>query len=189
MEHVVTILEREGEALEVLLFKLVETKLILAADEARFLPRATREVERARARAREIDLMRATTMARFDSPMTLREIAADASGAWPSILRDHHAVLSGLVEEIGVTAHLNSTVAEQRMSQLRSERAHAETVALASRETGASGSDKTAVTIERPNTRLIRNGELDWLARGAALETVFGTAARLRMPDLVEFLR
>ncbi|MEZ5137609.1 MAG: hypothetical protein R2702_04490 [Acidimicrobiales bacterium] len=38
MERVGSILEREGDALEHLLFKLIETKLLLTADEARFLP-------------------------------------------------------------------------------------------------------------------------------------------------------
>jgi hypothetical protein len=37
--------------------------------------------------------------------------------------------------------------------------------------------------------RPVRNAELDRLARGAALESVLGTAARLRMPDLIDFLR
>jgi hypothetical protein len=37
--------------------------------------------------------------------------------------------------------------------------------------------------------RPIRNAELDRLARGAALDAVLGTATRLRMPDLIDFLR
>ena len=37
--------------------------------------------------------------------------------------------------------------------------------------------------------RPIRNAELDRLATGAALDAVLGTAARLRMPDLIDFLR
>lgn len=61
MERVGMILEREGEVLEALLFKLVETRLLLEAGQARFLPRASREVERARARAREVGLLRAAT--------------------------------------------------------------------------------------------------------------------------------
>ena len=76
MERVSSILEREGEALEVLLFKLIETKLLLTADEARFLPRATREVERARARARELDLLRAATVVQLAGGATLRDLAA-----------------------------------------------------------------------------------------------------------------
>ena len=55
MEQIATIVEREGELLDVLLFKLVETRLLLEQDEHRFLSRATREVERAHRRAREAE--------------------------------------------------------------------------------------------------------------------------------------
>ncbi len=196
MESVVTILEREGEALEVLLFKLVETELLLDADEARFLPRATREVERARARAREIDLLRAATVARVDPAATLRAIAADASGPWPAILRDHHDVLTRLVEEIDVVAHRNARAAQEALARLGREVVAAPATPVAAgvgapAPDGSSGRPFDALldVVAPRRSRPVRNAELDRLARGAALETVFGTAARLRMPDLVDFLR
>ena len=172
MEAVGTILEREGDALEVLLFKLIETNLLIEANEARFLPRATREVERARNRAREVDLLRAATIARSSSTATLRELAAGAPGPWPSILRDHHEVLTRLVSEIEVVAHLNARMAREGLELLTRQPVPA-TVGAGAPATG----------------RPIRNAELDRLARGAALDAVLGTAARLRMPDLIEFLR
>ncbi|MCU1370066.1 MAG: hypothetical protein JWO77_1260 [Ilumatobacteraceae bacterium] len=170
MEPVGTILEREGEALEVLLFKLIETRLLIEAGEARFLPRATREVERARTRARELDLLRAATVAQTSCGATLRDLAAAAPGPWPAILRDHHALLSNLVSEIEVVAHQNAGAAREGLE------------ALSRQPVGA--------TAGAPATgRPIRNAELDRLARGAALDAVLGTAARLRMPDLIDFLR
>ncbi len=178
MERIGSILEREGDALELLLFKLTETKLLLAADEARFLPRATREVERARARARELDLLRAATIAQLAGGTTLRDLAATAPGPWPAILRDHHDVLSRMVDEIDVVAHQNACAARLGLEQLTREPVAA----------GVGGGGGPLV--EAPRTsRPIRNAELDRLARGAALESVLGTAARLRMPDLVDFLR
>jgi len=170
MEAVGTILEREGDALEVLLFKLIETNLLIEAGEARFLPRATREVERARNRARELDLLRAATIAQTGSSATLRELAAAATGPWPAILRDHHDVLSRLVSEIEVVAHLNARLAREGLE-------------LLTRQPEPVGAG--APVSGRP----IRNAELDRLARGAALDAVLGTAARLRMPDLIDFLR
>jgi hypothetical protein len=170
MEPVGTILEREGEALEVLLFKLIETRLLIEAGEARFLPRATREVERARTRARELDLLRAATVAQTSCGATLRDLAAAATGPWPAILRDHHALLSNLVSEIEVVAHQNARAAREGLE-------------LLSRQPVAAGSGP--LDAGRP----IRNAELDRLARGAALDAVLGTAARLRMPDLIGFLR
>lgn len=178
MERVSSILEREGEALELLLFKLIETKLLLTADEARFLPRATREVERARARARELDLLRAATIVQVAGGASLRDLAAGAAGPWPAILRDHHDVLARLVDEIDVVAHQNACAAQRGLELLAREPVGA----LAGTAVGAVG---TVVATGRP----IRNAELDRLARGAALEAVLGTAARLRMPDLVDFLR
>lgn len=172
MEAVGTILEREGEALEVLLFKLIEINLLIEAGEARFLPRATREAERARTRARELDLVRAATVAQVSPTATLRDLAAAATGPWPAILRDHHDVLSRLVSELEVVAHLNARLAREGLELLARQPEHA--------TVGAGGS---------ATGRPIRNAELDRLARGAALDAVLGTAARLRMPDLIDFLR
>ncbi len=172
MEHLAAVLEREGESLELLLFKLTETKLLLEAGEARFLPRATSEVERARSRARELDLLRAASLARLTPAMTLRDLAAGSSPPWPAILRDHHEVLSRLVAQIETVAHQNASLAQQGLDAL-------------SREPVAVGAAPSSVSTARP----VRNAELDRLARGAALEAVLGTAARLRMPDLIDFLR
>jgi hypothetical protein len=169
MEHLAAVLEREGEALELLLFKLTETKLLLEAGEARFLPRATSEVERARGRARELDLLRAASLARLAPGVTLREVAADAAAPWPAILRDHHEVLSRLVAQIELVAHQNASLAREGLDEL-------------SRE-------PVAVGAPAPMVRPVRNAELDRLARGAALDAVLGTASRLRMPDLIDFLR
>lgn len=164
MEHIAAVLERERELLEVLLFKLVETRLILESDELRFLSRATREVERARARTRQLDLLRATTVARHRSGATLREMAAQAVEPWPGILRDHHELLASLVAEIEVTAHRNAEAARIGLDALKVSRV----TVPAAPEHGPT--------------------DLDQLARGAALETVLGTASRLRMPDLLDFL-
>ncbi len=173
MERVATILEREGDALESLLFNFIETKFLLESGEARFLPRATREVERARGRAREIDRLRATTVGFARDGATLRDLATQASGPWPAILRDHHEVLVRLVDEIEVVVHQNAQLARVGLEEL-------------ARQPVAVGAGSGSVHI---GGRPVRNAELDRLARGAALDAVLGTAARLRMPDLTDFLR
>lgn len=165
MEQIAAVLERERELLDILLFKLIETRLILESRETRYLSRATREVERARTRAREVDLVRATTVARHRPGATLRDLAAEAPEPWPGILRDHHELLVSLVAEIEVTAHRNAGEARAGLDALQRER----------------------VTV--PAARRHGDEELAHLARGAALETVLGTASRLHMPDLLDFLR
>ncbi|MGN6696504.1 MAG: hypothetical protein ACTHN0_20155, partial [Aquihabitans sp.] len=145
MEAVGTILEREGDALEVLLFKLIETRLLIEAGEARFLPRATREVARARTRARELDLLRAATVAQTSPTATLRDLAAAAAGPWPAILRDHHGVLTNLVAEIEVVAHQTAQAAREGLEL------------LSRQPVGAAAGPG-------PSGRPIRNAELDRLA-------------------------
>jgi hypothetical protein len=205
MEQLGTILEREGDALEALLFKLVETNLLLKAGEARFLPRATREVERARGRAAELDLLRATTVAELTIGSTLRGLAAEAPAPWPGILRDHHEVLSRLVAEIEVVAHQNAQLAERCLAELSEPSAPLDASAravagLTDRMPEPSGWSQLTLepldvggavpTVAVPTAvRPVRNAELDRLARGAALHSVLNTAARLRLPDLLDFLR
>lgn len=167
MEQVSAILEREEGVLETLLFKLVATRLLLENQEHRFLSRSTREVERARNQAREVDLMRATTLAQYPEGANLRVLASSAPNPWPGILRDHHHRLASLVAEIEVTAHRNSLEARAGLEQLK----------LAG--VGASAADHG----DHGDRELAR------LARGAAFEAVLGTASRLRMPDLLDFLR
>jgi hypothetical protein len=169
MERITAVLEREQELLDILLFKLIETRLILESGELRFLSRATREVERARARAREVDLVRATIVAQRAAGSTLRELASQAPEPWPTILRDHHECLVSLVAEIEVTAHRNAGEARAGLEQLHRARV---TVAAG----GVPSGDAELA-------------QLAHLARGASLETVLGTASRLRMPDLLDFLR
>ncbi len=169
MDQIAAVLERERELLEVLLFKLIETRLVLEAGELRFLSRATREVERARTRTREVDLVRATTVGRHRCGVTLRELAAEAPEPWPGILRDHHDLLAALVAEIELTAYRNAGAARTGLEALGKA-----PVPSGGGQPGLAASDEL---------------QLARLAQGASLETVLTTASRLRMPGLLDFLR
>ncbi len=170
MDSIAAIVEREGELLDHLLFKLVETRLLLEHGEHRFLSRSTREVERAHRRAREVDLVRAAQVTEIAPGATLRELARRAAGPWPGILRDHHDRLGALVAEIEATAHRNAAVARLGLEE------H-----CLAKAGSAAGS--------RSSVGLRADPELERLARGASLEAVLGSASRLRMPDLLDFLR
>jgi hypothetical protein len=185
MENLSMVLQHEEALLELLLFKLVEIRLLLEADEARFLPRATREVERARRRTREADLLRAASVdqleilgAQPDEASTLRAIAAACDEPWASIHRDHHDLLCALVSEIEVVAHRNALLAKAAVEQLSAE---VPTLSLA----GAMPAGGVA-----PRHRLrSTDPTLARLAEGAAYDGVLGVAANLRMPSLLAFLR
>ena len=73
--------------------------------------------------------------------------------------------------EIEVTAHRNSLLARSGLEALRPAR--------------------VATKVPELPADAIRSDteELERLARGASFEAVLGTASKLRMPDLLDFLR
>ena len=70
-----------------------------------------------RQRSAGLDLLRAATSAQAAPGATLRDLAAAGGGPWPAILRDHHDVLTRLVEEIDVVAHRNARAAQEACSR------------------------------------------------------------------------
>ena len=185
MERTTKALRREQALLEFLLFRLVETRLLLAAAEMRFVPRATREVEQARQRACGADLARAAVLDRpvahraGTSGPTLRQLAATAGEPWAGMLRDHHDAMSGLVAEIELVAHQNAQLARDGLAQLE--------------DGGATGPVRTATDEEGDRGGPAASGADDptfsLVADRSAYGSVIGSADRLRMPALLAFLR
>lgn len=177
MEEICRSLQHEQESLELLLFRLVVTRLLLDASELRHVARAAGEVERARYRTREADLFRAAAVADVSLPHhtdrvpTLRALAAASDDPWTSILRDHHEAMAALVAEIEVTAHQNA-----RLALLARERLNASVGKRSNHGAPHPARDDAEADL----TRLVTE---------AALETVLGGASRLRMPSLLSFLR
>lgn len=176
MEQLANALWRERALLELVLFRLIETRLLLDAGETRFLVRASREVARGRQRTRASDLIRAAVVGRLmpaDGPSpTLRGLADEADEPWGGILRDHHDAMCALVAEIETVAHHNARHGQEGLDQL-----DGPVVALSIVPEGA--------TAPPPPD----DADLVPLAERAAYEAVLGAAARLRMPALLQFLR
>jgi hypothetical protein len=84
MESLVALLTRERLLAELVVFKLLEMRQLLLAGEARFLPWAAEEVERAMTSLRETELQRAVLVA---------QVAADRG------LPDREPPLSALIED------------------------------------------------------------------------------------------
>src|SRR6476660_1283798 len=123
MEQLAKALRREQALLEFLLFKLIETRLLLGAGEIRFVPRSAREVERARQRTCGADLARAAVVegpagAGHGGSATLRDLADGAGEPWAGMLRDHHDAMCGLVAEIELVAHHNAGLARDGLRDL-----------------------------------------------------------------------
>jgi len=113
LAEVANILWREREALELLLFKLEEEQLVLAAGRGRWLAHATREVELVLDRIRQTELLRATEVDAVAGELGLApnpslSALADAAGPpWADLLRDHRIAFLALTAEITALAEAN----------------------------------------------------------------------------------
>ena len=113
LTEVSSILWRERELLELLVFKLEEEQLLLANGRARWLTHATREVEMVLGeikrselgRAVEVDAVAATLG--LPAGLSLRELAESVPAPWNDILRQHREAFLTLTDEISALARTN----------------------------------------------------------------------------------
>ncbi|POH59399.1 flagellar protein FlgN [Arthrobacter glacialis] len=106
-EELTTLLWRERELLELLVFKLEEEHLILTSGKTRWLDNATREVSHVVNRLRAATLERTAVAAEVALKWGLTDDAglldlADGApaGPWQEILSDHHSAMMTTVEQI-----------------------------------------------------------------------------------------
>lgn len=108
-----SILWREREMLELLLFKLEEEQLILASGRTRWLAHATREVEMVLDQIRRTEVVRAAEVEFIGAQLGLGQSAslaqlADASPApWNDLLREHRKAFLTLAAEVTTLAEAN----------------------------------------------------------------------------------
>jgi hypothetical protein len=113
LTEVSSILWRERELLDLLLFKLEEESLLLAAGRSRWLGHATREVEMVLAEMKRAELGRAIEVEAvavslgLDRSASLRELADAAPAPWGDILREHRSAFLTATEEISALAQSN----------------------------------------------------------------------------------
>lgn len=113
LSEVSNILWRERQLLELLLFKLEEEQLVLAAGRTRWLSHATREVEmvleeikRAElARSMEVDA--AAAELGIEPAPSLRRLAEAAPAPWGGLLEQHRRAFLTATQEILALAQVN----------------------------------------------------------------------------------
>ncbi len=112
MDELAGVLSREQLLLERLLFKLVELRELLAVGEARFLPWATEEVDRATARLKEAELHRALVVNRVaaaaglsDAQLSLRALAESTPGPYAAIFASQRRTMLALTAELRDCLH------------------------------------------------------------------------------------
>jgi hypothetical protein len=108
-----SILWREREMLELLLFKLEEEQLVLAGGRTRWLAHATREVEVVLEEIRRTEVIRAvevqsigTTLGLGDNP-SLTDLAGSAPAPWSDLLNQHRKAFLTLTAEVSALADAN----------------------------------------------------------------------------------
>jgi hypothetical protein len=113
LREVSAILWRERHLLELLLFKLDEEQLVLAAGRTRWLARATREVEMVLEEIRQTELERAVEVSRvaveFGLPAgaSLRQLAESAPEPWQGMLVEHRQAFLSLTDEVTALVQTN----------------------------------------------------------------------------------
>lgn len=115
-EELTTLLWRERELLDLLVFKLEEEHLILQSGKTRWLDHATREVEHVMGRLRAASLERTAVASAVALSWDLAEnaslqdlAAAAAGGPWEEILSSHFAALITQVDHIRSLRDTNLT--------------------------------------------------------------------------------
>ena len=120
MDELARLLGHERRLLELLLFKLVEGRHLLAAGEARFLPYAAAEVERAMERLQEAELRRSMLVHRLaadlelpEEALTMSALARDSLEPYRTIFSDHRRAFLDLAAEIEDVTRQNRRLAER----------------------------------------------------------------------------
>jgi hypothetical protein len=108
-----SILWREREMLELLLFKLEEEQLVLAAGRTRWLAHSTREVEMVLDQIRHTEVLRAAEVEAVAAELgigpnpSLGQLADAVGAPWSDLFRDHRKTFLALAAEISALAEAN----------------------------------------------------------------------------------
>jgi hypothetical protein len=113
LSSISNILWRERNLLDLLLFKLEEEQLILAAGRTRWLPSATHEVEMVLEELKAAELARAVVIDELALDLglppgpSLRDLAAACPPPWDDLLEQHRTAFLLATQEIGDLARAN----------------------------------------------------------------------------------
>ena len=126
LTEVSNILWRERQLLELLLFKLEEEQLLLAAGRSRWLAHATREVETVLGEIKRVESTRAMEVEAVAVQLglartaSLRELAEAAPAPWDAVLTDHREAFLQATQEITTLAHDNRELLSRGYQAARS---------------------------------------------------------------------
>jgi hypothetical protein len=125
LADVSTILWRERQMLEQLLYKMGVEHLVLAAGETRWLPQATEEVELVLESIGRAELLRAMAVREVGEQLglggapTLRELIPAAPPPWDAVLQEHRTAFMDLTAEIEEMARTNRELIQRGAAAVR----------------------------------------------------------------------
>jgi hypothetical protein len=206
MDELARLLSVERRLLDLLLFKLVEGRHLLAAGEARFLPYAAAEVERAMERVQEAELRRSILVSDLargleipEEALTLSALARESLEPYGTIFSDHGLAFLELAAEIEDVTRQNRRLAERGAHDLEQLLVMVGRPAGSVHELKLDGPDHGARHTTVPSSRFRRDAVssfsdmaesvMDLQMAQNGYQAVLGAVSRLTMPSLMDFLR
>lgn len=131
-DNLSTILWRERELLELLLFKAEEKQYVIVSGKTQWLPRIAREIELVLSHLRTLEVERAAQTEEIaadlglDANPSLRQVAMAAPAPWDDLLQQHYESLLVVVSEIRVLSDANRDLAETGLNAINDAMAHAQ---------------------------------------------------------------
>jgi hypothetical protein len=117
-QHLSTLLWREQELLDLLLFKAEEKQYLILTGKTRWLPRIAHEIEVVLDQLRTLEVERAAATEVLaaglgvDANPSLRQLAEAAPAPWADLLTKHHEALLVLVTELRSLSDANRELIE-----------------------------------------------------------------------------
>lgn len=126
LQRLAETLWEERHVVDELLYRLTCARLLLAADQQRFVATAVDEVDGVTDRLRQIELHRAGVVEDVASALevspddlTLTALADGTVDPWRQVFRDHRRAFLSLAAEIEETTHANRELASQALGRVR----------------------------------------------------------------------
>ncbi|SDN58369.1 FlgN protein [Klenkia soli] len=123
-QHLSTLLWREQELLDLLLFKAEEKQYLIISGKNRWLPRIAHEIEVVLEQLRTLEVERAAVGEviaaglGLDADPSLRTIAAHAPAPWDDLLVKHHEALLLLVADLRGLSDANRELVQQGLAAI-----------------------------------------------------------------------
>lgn len=123
-QHLSTLLWREQELLDLLLFKAEEKQYLILSGKTRWLPRIAHELEVVLDQLRSIEVERAAVTEAvaaelgLDSSPSLRQLAEAAPAPWGDLFTKHHEALLVAVTELRSLSDANRELVESGLAAI-----------------------------------------------------------------------